>query len=127
MYMSTTAIAVEQLTPAGRRFVREFAPSQPNGAISSYVLETAQAAEVLLEAISRSDGSRASVLKELRKTEVRDGILGDFRFDTNGDKTPGAITIYRVTGKSSPGAGVPPEYEGAVFDRTLPIPDDLLR
>jgi branched-chain amino acid transport system substrate-binding protein len=126
MYMSTTAIAVQQLSPAGGRFVDEFAPTQPNGAVSGYVLETAQAAEVLLEAISRSDGSRASVLEELRKTEVQDGILGDFRFDANGDKTPGAITIYRVTGKSAPDAGVPPEYEGAVFDRTLAIPANLL-
>jgi branched-chain amino acid transport system substrate-binding protein len=127
MYMSTTAIAVQKLPPAGRRFVRDFAPTQANRAISSYVLETAQAAEVLLDAISRSDGSRASVLKELRETEVQNGILGDFRFDANGDKTPGAITIYRVTGKSPAGADVPPEYEGAVFDRTVPIPANLLR
>src|SRR4029453_11182786 len=63
MYVSTMAEPVEQLTPAGQRFENEFATTQPGGSIPSYVLETAQAAEVLLEAISRSDASRASVLK----------------------------------------------------------------
>jgi branched-chain amino acid transport system substrate-binding protein len=127
MYTTTTATPVEQLTPAGQRFVREFAPTQPGGSIPPYVLETAQAAEVLLEAISRSDGSRASVLKELRAIQVTDGILGSFRFDANGDKTPGAITAYRITGENPPdGANLPPELQGTVFDRTIAIPERLL-
>ena len=126
IYTSTTAIAVESLTGAGRRFVRDFAPTQPGHAISQYVLETAQAAEVLLDAISRSDGSRKSVLDELRRTQVRDGILGSFRFDANGDKVPGAITIYRITGETPAGANVPPELQGTVFDRTVSISARLL-
>jgi ABC-type branched-subunit amino acid transport system substrate-binding protein len=126
MYISTTAVGVQQLTPAGRRFVREFAASQSGGALSDYVLETAQAAEALLEAISRSDGSRTSVLKELRATEVRGGILGSFHFDANGDKVPGTIAIYRITRKMPPGANFPPERQGTVFDRTLSVPAQLL-
>jgi branched-chain amino acid transport system substrate-binding protein len=127
MYMTTTATSVEELTPAGQRFAREFAPAQPGGSIPTYVLETAQAAEVLLEAISRSDGSRASVLKELRDIQVSDGILGSFRFDANGDKTPGSITVYRITGENPPdGANLPPELQGTVFDRTIAIPERLL-
>jgi branched-chain amino acid transport system substrate-binding protein len=127
MYVTTTATSVEELTPAGQRFAREFAPTQPGGSIPIYVLETAQAAEVLLEAISRSDGSRASVLKELRDIQVSDGILGSFRFDANGDKTPGSITVYRITGENPPdGANLPPELQGTVFDRTIAIPERLL-
>jgi branched-chain amino acid transport system substrate-binding protein len=127
MYMTTTATSVEELTPAGQRFAREFAPTQPGGSIPTYVLETAQAAEVFLEAISRSDGSRASVLKELRDIQVSDGILGSFRFDANGDKTPGSITVYRITGENPPdGAKLPPELQGTVFDRTIAIPERLL-
>jgi branched-chain amino acid transport system substrate-binding protein len=127
MYVTTTATSVERLTPTGQRFAREFAPTQPGGSIPSYVLETAQAAEVLLEAISRSDGSRESVLKELRAIQVSDGILGSFRFDANGDKTPGAISVYRITGENPPdGANLPPELQGTVFNRTIAIPADLL-
>jgi hypothetical protein len=58
---------------------------------------------------------------------VTDGILGSFRFDANGDKTPGAITAYRITGENPPdGANLPPELQGTVFDRTIAIPERLL-
>jgi hypothetical protein len=30
------------------------------------------------------------------ETEVRDGILGTFSFDRNGDTTAGSVTVYRV-------------------------------
>ncbi len=127
MYTSTTAEPVEQLTPAGQRFASEFVPTQPDDSIPSYVLETAQAAEVLLEAISRSDASRDSVLKELRDVQVSDGILGSFRFDPNGDKTPGSITVYRITGQNPPnGANLPPELRGTVLDRVVSVPARLL-
>jgi branched-chain amino acid transport system substrate-binding protein len=127
MYVTTTATSVERLTPTGQRFAREFAPTQPDGSIPSYVLETAQAAEVLLEAISRSDGSRESVLKELRAVQVSGGILGSFRFDANGDKTPGSITVYRITGENPPaGVNLPLELQGTVLDRTIPVPARLL-
>ena len=43
--------------------------------------EAGQAAELVLAAIARSDGTRASVLRELRASEVKDGILGTFSFD----------------------------------------------
>jgi branched-chain amino acid transport system substrate-binding protein len=127
MYVTTTATPLGELTPAGQRFAREFAPTQPGGSIPVYVLETAQAAEVLLEAISRSDGSRASVVEELRDVQISEGILGSFRFDANGDKTPGAISVYRITGENPPdGANLPPELQGTVFNRTIAIPADLL-
>ena len=58
----------------------------------------AQSAEILLDAIARSDGTRASVTRELRKTNVEDGILGDIRFDKNGDLVEGPVTIYRMAG-----------------------------
>jgi hypothetical protein len=77
-YVTTTARASESLGPAGRRFLREFAATQPDGAVPAaplYVLEAAQAAEALLEAIERSDETRASVIRELRRLKIEDGIL----------------------------------------------------
>ena len=113
VYMSTTDMppGARELTPAGDRFVRDFGAFD---APSPYVLPAAQAAEVVLDAIARSDGTRASVLEEMRKTEVKDGILGSFRFDRNGDITPGQIPILRITGKTPPGSGLYPLFQGAV-------------
>jgi branched-chain amino acid transport system substrate-binding protein len=126
MYVSSTFAAPARLSPAAVAFVREFGPTQPGGFISPFVLETAQATEVMLAAIARSDGTRASVLKALRASQVRDGILGTFRFDANGDKTPEAIPIYRVTGKTPPGAGLADEMQGSVVDRVVSVPSSLI-
>ena len=60
------------------------------------MLEAAQAAELVVQAIARSDGTRASVLRELKASHVRDGLLGSFRFDSNGDLTPAAVAIMRI-------------------------------
>jgi branched-chain amino acid transport system substrate-binding protein len=127
MYLATTAVAPDGLPEAGRRFVREFAPTQPRGIINPYVLEAAQSAEVMLAAVARSDGSRASVLAQLRGIKVQGGILGSFRFDRNGDKVPGSVSVYRVTGKTPPGADIPLQLRGSVFARTLSVPGELLR
>ena len=83
------------LPPAGERFLRELglAPDQPG-----YAPETAQATEVLLDAIARSDGTRASVVEELFATQVEDGILGSFSFDQNGDIVPAPVGVYRFEG-----------------------------
>jgi branched-chain amino acid transport system substrate-binding protein len=126
MYVSSTFAAPTRLSPAGNKFVREFGPTQPGGFISPFVLETAQATEILIDAIARSDGTRASVLRALRASAVKDGILGTFRFDANGDKTPEAIPIYRVTGKTPAGAGLADEIQGAVVDRVVSIPSNLI-
>ena len=80
--------------PAAKRVARELGPA----ANESRVLHAAQAAEVVLAAIARSDGTRASVLREIQATRVRGGILGTFRFDRNGDITPAKLPVLRVTG-----------------------------
>jgi ABC-type branched-subunit amino acid transport system substrate-binding protein len=68
--------------------------------VEVYSVAAAQAAEVLLNAIARSDGTRASVTRQLFKTKVSNGILGSFSIDRNGDTTAGAVTIYRIVGGS---------------------------
>jgi ABC-type branched-subunit amino acid transport system substrate-binding protein/predicted Ser/Thr protein kinase len=112
------------LTAAGRTFANDVgaltAPAQG-------VLEAGQAAELVIAAIARSDGTRASVLRELRASEVKDGILGSFRFDANGDYTINAIPILRITGATPPGAGLPPEFHGATLDRVVEVPADLVK
>jgi ABC-type branched-subunit amino acid transport system substrate-binding protein len=60
--------------------------------------EAAQATEVLLDAIARSDGTRASVVEELFATKVENGILGSFSFDRYGDIVPAPVGVYRFEG-----------------------------
>jgi ABC-type branched-subunit amino acid transport system substrate-binding protein/predicted Ser/Thr protein kinase len=123
LYMTTTDMppVERELTPAGRRFARDF------GAIESptiYVLPAAQATEVVLDAIARSDGTRASVLRELQAAKVEDGILGSFRFD-RGDITPARVAVLRVTGRTPPQSGIPDLFQGAVLDRVVTVPPEL--
>jgi ABC-type branched-subunit amino acid transport system substrate-binding protein len=89
------------------------------------VLEAGQATEILLQAIARSDGSRASVLKELRASKVRNGLLGTFGFDANGDITTAPIPIVRITGTTRPGTGLPGQFQGSVLDRVVEVPAAL--
>jgi branched-chain amino acid transport system substrate-binding protein len=85
----------EELPAAGQRFLRELAPWSTN---PLYAAESAQATEVLLDAIARSDGTRASVVDELFRTKVTNGILGSFSFDRYGDIAPAPVGIFRVEG-----------------------------
>lgn len=114
--------AAFSLTPAGRRFVRGVG----TGAQFVGVLEAAQATELVLDAIARSDGTRV-VLERLRASKVEDGILGTFRFDRNGDKTTASVPILRVVGATPPGTLLPSEFQGAVVQHVVEIPTRLMR
>jgi DNA-binding SARP family transcriptional activator/ABC-type branched-subunit amino acid transport system substrate-binding protein/sugar lactone lactonase YvrE len=96
MYVSLTGLTIERLGRAGRLFVRRFAATQPGAEIEPAAVYAAQATEVLLAAVARSDGTRASVVRELFRTRVRGGLLGDFTFDDNGDISESPITILRA-------------------------------
>jgi hypothetical protein len=65
------------------------------------------------------------VLRELRDTDVRDGILGTFRLDERGEISPARVTIVRVTGSTRPGEELNPGYEGGVVDRIMRVPPAL--
>jgi len=124
LYFGSTDVPPRAQPPAGRRFARDIGTFD---APVFGVLPAGQTTELLLDAISRSDGTRASVLEELRGAKVEDGILGDFRIDRNGDITPARLAIFRVTGATPPDEPVFPQYEGAVFDRVIEVPATLAR
>jgi hypothetical protein len=74
----------------------------------------AQAAEVLLDAIAHSNGTRSSVTAHLLDDRVHGGILGYFSFDRYGDMTPSPVTISRI------------EHGRGVTDRVILVPSRLL-
>jgi DNA-binding SARP family transcriptional activator/ABC-type branched-subunit amino acid transport system substrate-binding protein/DNA-binding beta-propeller fold protein YncE len=99
MYVATYGIPNDQLPPKGEQFLAAYA-AEHGGDPGPDVAASygAQAAEILLDAIARSDGTRASVNEQIRQTDVRNGILGNVSWDPKGDLVEGPVTILRMTG-----------------------------
>lgn len=94
MRVTVPGIPPAKLPPAGQRFLRDFGkPLLAAGGPGAP--EAAQAADVLLDAIARSDGTRGAVVEELFATKVTSGILGAFSFDRFGDIVPAPVGVYR--------------------------------
>jgi branched-chain amino acid transport system substrate-binding protein len=117
MYISTYGLPNSKLPQRGQQFLAEFEAREGEPSPDLSAAYTAQATEILLEAIARSDGTRGAVTRELLETNIEDGILGDINFDENGDLMEGPVTIYRVVGKRDPNSL--DGYQGAVFDRVI--------
>ena len=113
MYVSVIGELNAQLPAAGQRFLRAFGPHTP----SFGAAYAAEATEVLLDAIGRSDGTRASVLRQLFATNIRDGILGPLSFDRFGDVSSGATTILRLRPGPSPDGD--PAFANTTVDRVI--------
>jgi branched-chain amino acid transport system substrate-binding protein len=95
MTISVPGLPSERLPRQGRAFAAAFSKAI-DAKPSPYAIYAGQAAELLVQAIAASDGTRESVRKNLFGVRVSGGILGDFSFDANGDTTRNAITIYRI-------------------------------
>ena len=96
MYISAPGIPTEELKGAGANFVRDFGAQV--GGVDPYSAYAAQAADIMMDAIAESDGTRADVADKLFPRTVTNGILGTFDLDENGDTTLGTVTINQVTG-----------------------------
>jgi DNA-binding SARP family transcriptional activator/ABC-type branched-subunit amino acid transport system substrate-binding protein/DNA-binding beta-propeller fold protein YncE len=97
MTVSVAGVPPKTLEGPGARLVSRFGAALGQ-APEQYSVYAAQATQLLLDAISRSGGTRASVIKELFASRVRNGILGDFAITASGDTTANTVTIYRIEG-----------------------------
>jgi len=93
MYLSVAGLPPEQLKGSGAEFVKNFKAQKSVDTVEPYTAYAAQAAEVMLQAIANSDGTRASVMEQLFKTKVTNGILGSFTINENGDTNSNPVTI----------------------------------
>jgi branched-chain amino acid transport system substrate-binding protein len=93
--ITLSSVANEHLEGAGAEFLARFRAATSQDPCC-YTVHVAQAAHALLDAIAASDGSRRSVTQELLRLRVRDGLIGDFSFDENGDVTPPLVSVYRI-------------------------------
>jgi DNA-binding SARP family transcriptional activator/ABC-type branched-subunit amino acid transport system substrate-binding protein/streptogramin lyase len=102
MTVSTPGVPPNTLTGPGARFVSRFGATIGQTP-EHYSVYAAQATQLLLHAIARSNGTRASVNHELFTSRIHNGILGDFAITPSGDTTASKVTIYRLTaGKLKP-------------------------
>ena len=101
MYISYAGVPLSLLGKAGKAFLKGFAKYQGRKVVDPYAVYAAQDAQILLNAIKNSNGTRLSVVKNVFKTRVKDGIMGTFRFDAKGDICPfKTISFDRLVGTS---------------------------
>ncbi len=105
MYMSIAGVPIDEFTGVTKEYVDNLLAGPLAGkTIDPYAIYGAQAAQIVLDAIENSDGTRADVIAKMFETEVTDGLLGSFTFNENGDPTnaEGAVvgfTMYVATDK----------------------------
>ena len=104
MFMSVAGVPTDQFKGTGKTFADSFKAKIGGKPVDPYAIYGAQAAQVVLDAIARSDGSRASVIEQIFATDVTDGYIGSFKINENGDPSDagGAVvgfTVYKATDK----------------------------
>lgn len=121
MFMSVAGVPIDEFKGVAQEFVDGLLGGPLSGkAIDPYAIYGGQAAQVLLDAIAASDGTRADVIAKLFETDVQDGLLGSFKINANGDPegATGAVvgfTIYTSTdGKLTVETTVAPKPETVV-------------
>ena len=112
LYLIEPGLPPSEFGPVGQALQRKFGRSQAEAGGAPVA---AQAVEVLLAAIARSDGSRSSVTSHVLGDPVRGAILGNFAFDRNGDMVPGPVAVYRL------------QHGRQALDRVLRVSSRLLR
>jgi branched-chain amino acid transport system substrate-binding protein len=104
MFMSVAGVPIDEFTGKGKEFADAFKSTLGGKPIDPYAIYGAQAAQLVLDAIAASDGSRSDIIAKMFESKVDDGLIGSFEINENGDpaQAGGAIvgfTIYRATTK----------------------------
>jgi branched-chain amino acid transport system substrate-binding protein len=102
MYISYAGQPLQKLGKAGKAFMASFRKyAHIKGNMPPYAVYQAQSAQIMLGAIAKSNGTRLSVVKAMFKTSVKNGIMGTFHFDANGDTVPFKyISFDQLKGKT---------------------------
>ena len=117
MFLSVAGVPIDEFVGAGKEWADAFAEEKLGGAaIDPYAIYGGQAAQVLLDAIEASDGTRADVIAKVFETKVEDGLIGSFEINENGDPAGGegavvGFTIYKATDKLETETTISPKPE----------------
>ena len=116
-FLSVAGQPIDQFEGVAKEFVDQLLAGPLAGkAIDPYAVYGAQSAQVLLDAIAASDGTRADIIAKLFDTSVQDGLLGSFTFSESGDPVAEsgeafAIVIYKATDKLETVTVINPKQE----------------
>jgi DNA-binding SARP family transcriptional activator/ABC-type branched-subunit amino acid transport system substrate-binding protein/streptogramin lyase len=105
LYITVPGTPLARLEPGGREFVHALR-ARIGRPPETFTVYTAAAAEVLLDAIARSNGTRLSVTRALFRTNLEDGILGPTSFTPLGDVRRNTVTVNRISGAKAVVTGV---------------------
>jgi branched-chain amino acid transport system substrate-binding protein len=97
-YGTAPTFPPDKLKGAGKEFFDQFSEAEGGKPLEVYTVYAAAAAQVLLDAISRSDGSREDVLAKLFETDIPDSVTGPMSFNEEGDPENATETIYQAKG-----------------------------
>jgi hypothetical protein len=86
----------DALGAAGERFERHFGGPLPGDFVARWAFYGAAAAEVMLDAIARSDGTRESVAGALGRTRDVETPLGRISLDALGERTTHPVPVLRA-------------------------------
>jgi branched-chain amino acid transport system substrate-binding protein len=97
-FFTVAGVGIDKYKGAALKFIDGFKTQLAGKPVDPYAILGAQAAKVLLDAIEKSDGNRSSVIDEVYKTDVSNGLIGNFKLNKNGDLTGanGAATLFTV-------------------------------
>jgi branched-chain amino acid transport system substrate-binding protein len=99
-YGSAPVLNPDDLSGAGKEFLDAYQAKY--GAPEVYTAYAAASAQVLVDAIGRSDGSREDVVAKVFDANIADGIVGPMTFNENGDPEGGLISIFQAEASGAP-------------------------
>jgi len=101
-YGTAPTLPASQLTGAGAEFRDGFQDSiGADENIQVYTLYAATATQVLLDAISRSDGTRADIIAKVFDANLSDTATGQMSFNEDGDPAAGTEQLFKANGAAS--------------------------
>jgi branched-chain amino acid transport system substrate-binding protein len=97
-YFSVAGVGIDKYTGAAKTFINGFKAQLGGKPVDPYAILGAQAAQVLLGAIAKSDGTRSDVISKVFATKVNNGLIGSFGFNKNGDLAgaKGAAVLFTI-------------------------------
>jgi branched-chain amino acid transport system substrate-binding protein len=97
-YFTVAGVGIDKYKGAALKFINGFKAQLGAKSVDPYAILGAQAAKVLLDAITKSDGSRSSVIANVFKTKVSNGLIGSFSLNANGDLAgaKGAAVLFTI-------------------------------
>jgi branched-chain amino acid transport system substrate-binding protein len=97
-YGTAPTFPPDKLEGEGAQFFNDFSEEEAGKPLEVYTVYAAAAAQVLLDAISRSDGTREDVLAKLFEVNIPDSVVGPMSFGETGDPEAATETIYQAKG-----------------------------